>query len=315
MKLDLELIKQRLFSDSRAQREILQDYGITVQPPDADAMAAALVAQLEQLPVDDPLAQNPNNADVFRAAVMALGSNSRAWVTFLKAEPKLSDLLGGYDPAYTHYAFEAGDLGIDDLKTCLPGQSSSADAVAIRRWSRLLTEVGDYYGYVRDLGSFFRGRAQERFGASLPDSELFLCIAGYLGDPPVSYPEIWHLDAAYLPDPTYRKLPGMRYILASEFLRNLRWEGFKPDRHIQRLFGRWYPQGVAQVRPEVERLQWLIGRKSKSLSEYLTYSLVGISLSPLGATLSEVDNLVWLLGAYVEKKGKESDRTYLLTPD
>jgi len=104
----------------------------------------------------------------------------------------------------------------------------------------------------------------------------------------------------------------MRYVLASEFLRNLRWEGFKPDRHIQRLFDRWCPQGAAQVKPEVERLQRLIGRKTKDLGSYLTYSLVGISLSPADATLSKVDNLVWLLGAYVEKKGMESDLTYLV---
>jgi hypothetical protein len=69
----------------------------------------------------------------------------------------------------------------------------------------------------------------------------------------------------------------------------------------------------ATVKPEVERLRRLIGRKTKGLGSYLTYSLVRISLSPPGATLAEVDNLIWLLGAYVEKKGKESDRTYLVT--
>ena len=60
-------------------------------------------------------------------------------------------------------------------------------------------------------------------------------------------------------------------------LRRVR-SGFKPDRHIQRLFDRWYPQGTAQVKPEIERLQRLIGRKIKDLGSYLTYSLVGISL-------------------------------------
>ena len=313
MKIDLELIKQRLFSDPSVRHKILQDYGLTVQPQDPDELAAELIKQLGQSPVDDPLAQKPSNAEVFRAAVKALSSNSRAWATFLKAEPKLCSLLGGYDPAYAHYAFEAGDLGIDDLKACLPGQSSSADAVAILRWAQLLTAVEDYYGYVRGLGYYFRQRAQECFDTALPNSELLLCVAGYLGDPPVSRPETSHLDAAHLPGPTYRKLPGMRYVLASEFLRNLRWEGFKPDRHIQRLLDRWYPRGVAQVKPEVERLQGLIGRMSRDLRSYLAYSLVGISLSPPGATLSEVDNLLWLLGAYVEKKGKESDRNYLVT--
>ena len=151
MKLDLELIKQQLFSNSGVRQKIVRDYGFTVQPQDADAMAAELITQLEQSPVEDPLAQDLSNADVFRAAVKALSSNSRSWATFLKVEPKLSNLLGDYDPAYTHYVFEAGDLSIDDLKSCLPGQSSSADATAIRRWSQLLTKVEDYYGYIRNL--------------------------------------------------------------------------------------------------------------------------------------------------------------------
>jgi hypothetical protein len=313
LKIDLELIKRRLFSDSRVRHQILRDYGIKGQPQDADAMAAELITQLEQSPVDDPLKLNPSNADVFRAAVKALSGNSRAWTTFLKAECKLSDLLRGYDPVCTHNALESRDLSIDDLKAFLPGQSSSADALAICQWARLLTEVEDYYGYVRGLGTYFRQRAQDCSGTALPNSELLLCVAGYLGYPPESHPEISQLDAACLLDPSYRKLPGMRYVLASEFLRNLRWEGFKPDRHIQRLFDRWYPQGVTLVKPEVERLQGLIGRKTKDLRTYLTYSLVGISLSPPGATLSEVDNLVWLLGAYVEKKGKESNCNYLVS--
>ena len=81
-------------------------------------MAAELNRQLEQAPVEDPLAQDLSNADVFRAAVKALGSNSRAWATFLKVESQLSNFLGDYDPTYTHYAFEAGNLSIDDLKSC-----------------------------------------------------------------------------------------------------------------------------------------------------------------------------------------------------
>src|SRR5918997_1573738 len=89
-------IKQRLFSDPSVRHQILRDYGPTVQPQGANAMAAELVTQLEQSPVDDHLAQNPSNADVFRAAVKALSSNSRAWATFLKSECKLSDLLRGY---------------------------------------------------------------------------------------------------------------------------------------------------------------------------------------------------------------------------
>jgi hypothetical protein len=103
----------------------------------------------------------------------------------------------------------------------------------------------------------------------------------------------------------------MGYVLTSEFLRNLHWNGFKPDRHIKRLIDRWFPGGGATVQDRVTRLHSLVGRRRKDLETYLTYSLVGISASPPGIPLSQVDNLVWLLGAYVEKKGRESSRNYL----
>jgi hypothetical protein len=43
MKIDLELIKQRIFSDPSARHRILRDYGFKVHPRDADAMAAELI--------------------------------------------------------------------------------------------------------------------------------------------------------------------------------------------------------------------------------------------------------------------------------
>jgi hypothetical protein len=76
-------------------------------------------------------------------------------------------------PIHTHRAFGEGRLGLDEVKACLPGQSSSADASAIRRWARLLSEMEDYYGYIRTLGTFFR-RQSKRSGEPLPDHELLL---------------------------------------------------------------------------------------------------------------------------------------------
>ena len=39
--------------------------------------------------------------------------------------------------------------------------------------------------------------------------------------------------------------------------------------------------------------------------------LAGIDLMPTGFEASEADNLIWLLGAYVERKGRESRERYL----
>ena len=107
----------------------------------------------------------------------------------------------------------------------------------------------------------------------------------------------------------------MGYVLGSEFFRNLHWNAFKPDRHVQRLFDRWFPGAAASVQPEVQDLQNLLGRRTAPLSTYLTYSLIGLGATPPGVPASFTDNLVWLLGAYVEKKGKESDEAYVREPE
>jgi hypothetical protein len=48
------------------------------------------------------------------------------------------------------------------------------------------------------------------------------------------------------------------------------------------------------------------------MAKYLKYSLIGIEATPRGVPHSFTDNLVWLLGAYLERKGKESDTSYVL---
>jgi hypothetical protein len=67
------------------------------------------------------------------------------------------------------------------------------------------------------------------------------------------------------------------------------------------------------VQPEVDVLQELLGRRTKDLSTYLKYSLIGIRATPKGLPHSFVDNLVWLLGAYLERKGRESNAVYIHT--
>ena len=102
------------------------------------------------------------------------------------------------------------------------------------------------------------------------------------------------------------------FVLACEFLRNLYWDGFKPDRHIQRLLGRWFPEDTADLSARAGRLATeVIGSRSESLVEPLQFALLGMQVSPPGELFSKVDNLLWVLGAYVEKKGRESDTDYL----
>lgn len=122
---------------------------------------------------------------------------------------------------------------------------------------------------------------------------------------------IGHPTGRPIGDVRRRKAPGMRPVLASEFLRNLGWNGFKPDRHVQRLLSRWCPEFVAEQDGRVDELCGILGTQAKDVRGFLRFSLAGIGLAPPDWLLSHVDNLVWALGAYVEKKGKESDRDYL----
>jgi hypothetical protein len=276
MQIDIETIKQQLFSDNVVRSRIVRDYGVKSTPANANEFASSLLALMEQAPVPHPLDQSLGNRDVFRAAVKALGSNSRAWATFLKHERRLAGMLGEYDPRYTHQAAQEGSLSVDQIKACLPGQSSSGDARAILRWAQLLMETENYYAFIQDLGTAFRTMNKQRYGEALTDTDLLLCLVGYLGDPPTGW-----VGSSYLSGtsrqirPEQHKTPGMGYILASEFLRNLGWNGFKPDRHVQRLFDRWLPGRSGSVQPMVARLCSLIDRRVQSLKTYLTYSLIG----------------------------------------
>jgi hypothetical protein len=67
--IDIELIKQRLFSEPVVRTRILRDYGIPFEPADTEAMAAAVGGQLGQATATHHLEQALSNAYVFRAAV------------------------------------------------------------------------------------------------------------------------------------------------------------------------------------------------------------------------------------------------------
>jgi len=300
--VDLAQIRERLYADPQVVAKLAADYGLSQPPGDPNELATALTDAFGQQPDTTRVKRTVTNREVFRAAVWALASNSRSWSTFIQYEPTLAELLGDYDPKATHGAITDGRLNLTDVKACLPGQTATADAVAILRWADLLHEVPSYYAGVEQLRESF-------ISAGVEHHELLPIVAAFLGGPPHRI----RLNSLAPPARLVSwKLPGMGAVLGSEFLRNLRWNGFKPDRHIKRLFGRWFPDVVTTCEPRARQLAAIIGKKGKELVEFLTFSLVGVSVTPADHTFTEVDNLVWALGAYVEKKGKESDTLYRL---
>ena len=302
--INLDLIEQRLFDDPNVRARLVKDYGLSPVPTTAAELSRGLITSFGQRPVSDPLDPNVSYRDVYRAAVLALASNSRSWSSFIAREPQLAELLRGYDPQAVASAVATGALTAGDLAACIPGQTSSADARAMIAWADLIANAGGYYQRVVAIA-----RAFERAGAG--EHEVVPCVSAFLGHPPSDKTLAKCLPDLERPDGLETwKAPGMGATLASEFLRNLGWSSFKPDRHIQRLFSRWFPDVVDGYHERAVELSALVGTRAKDVVAFFTFSLVGHEVTPPGRTLSEADNLVWALGAYVERKGRESGVVY-----
>lgn len=118
VKIDLERVGKALFEDPKQRGRIARDYGVSDQFSTAGEFVDRLVKALDQAPVANPLRRgNLSPPRVFRAAVMALGSNSRKWAAFLKQEEALSRKLRGYDPE----KLSLGDIHVEELLSYFPG--------------------------------------------------------------------------------------------------------------------------------------------------------------------------------------------------
>ena len=299
--IDLDKVTAACFSDDLIRGRICSDFGIENRGTEQDLAGKLIEALGQRAPAGHSWESRLENRRVFQAAVFAIGSNSRKWATFLKHERRLAHLLSEYDPAAVRASLRSGPSIEDDIRKCLPGQTVRGDARAVLQWAELLGDGAHYYDGLIDL---------RRKVATLPhvrENEVVPVVAGILGVrtktvgkrwPPPDGLETW-------------KAPGMGFVLACEFLRNLYWDTFKPDRHIQRLFSGWFPEGVDGSERRALALAEVIGSRRATLVGPLSFSLLGMDVTPPGRSFNEVDNLVWALGAYVEETGKESAVDYV----
>jgi hypothetical protein len=283
MQVDVKAIKGRLFEC--AASKIARDYGFNL-PSDPEQLARQVLQELDQQPTENPVDQKFDNDAIFRAAVRALGSNSRRWATFRRNERAIMEMLYHYQ---VQKVVESPPIQAD-LAKLLQGQTASGDARAVLAWARLLSNDSNYYDNIVRAAENLKG---------LPVHERFLCIVAHFTDGSKKA--------------KIRKWPGMRFALGSEFLRNLRWNGFKPDRHVKRLLDRW-TKGKADVHQDVQRVLRIIGRSDRELMDNLKWAFIGASVAPddYSANFSQLDNIIWLLGAYVEKKNRESMCEYII---
>ena len=158
------------------------------------------------------------------------------------------------------------------------------DAERIRDWAELLTATPDYYELIQDAGAALRQVSTNE----LPDEKLLLCLVGYFTAPTARWPGESHLKSALkdINPVARRKFPGMGRPLASEFLRNLGWNGYKPDRHIIRLFREWTGDELPdRFDEEARRLCGLIGRRDKDLRADVHSALLRIDAHTRGRLL------------------------------
>lgn len=308
--LDLDHIKKVVFENEKARTRIERDFPFAVGSVDANDFAKKIVSGFNQQSRTDPLDANITNEEVLDAAIRALGSNSRSWALFRKKKDAIRTRLAAYDVSTGHREQVA-----EELKKELTGFTSTADAFALIEWKHLLDEIPGYYDHISRIAGAFKAMAVRKNITKMADTHIMICLAGYLGNPGKRW-EGNETETIDLP-PDKRKLPGMDNVLASEFFRNLGWPGFKPDRHVKRLLDRWLqciPDSLLSLLgAEQDQLLSLIGKRNKSLSSYVYYSLLGLHLTPVGTPPSEADALIWLLGAYVERSGFESDFCYITT--
>jgi hypothetical protein len=293
--IPLEAIRARLFRDAAKAARIRRDYGLSQELYGMDLEHALLSSfgQRER----DVTASRPDQKEVFEAAVRALGSNSRTWVAFLRGERAIRKALAGYDP--TVAATASRDELLGELRSALSGQTAAKDARAMLDWAFLLTKVEDYGDLLRALRAYFVERAGG-IGLQLSTPDVTALVAASVGSPS---PTLAHQFPGVA-----LKAPGMGPTLASEFLRNLGWSGFKPDRHVRRLLQHWFGSDHPALQAQAQAMARLIGSNRRDLLEFFFFSALGASRSPPGVPINQVDQLVWLFGAVAERKPRSTSK-------
>lgn len=214
-------------------------------------------------------------------------------------------------------AIQNGQLQPENLASLLTGgYSPLAVPKRILKWAHL-TASTDVSQMLIDVADAFEQLAEKR-GLTLPLQELTVCMSAYFACPNRRWEGEKFLAGGTGQIPSAkRKFIGMGYPLAAEFLRNLGWDGFKPDRHVHRLFDLWLPNsGTLDPQSRHAQIARLIRPRigDKEFERNVARALAGLEIVPgtklagVDLSASHVDNIVWLIGAEVEKKGRE-DRT------
>ena len=301
--LDIERISERLFEQVPVRERICREYCIKDVGGPED-MAYGLVESIGQVrPSAGGTHAVESNQTVFRAAALAIASNMRSWSRFLGCRRTFKSLLRQYDPVAFARDAETDPSLVRSVEDCLGGRTKRADAKAIVKWARILAREPRYFSALSELKNDMEAKVHE--------GEIVPVLATFLGSPSKKAENRWHRPPTGVES---WKAPGMGMVLACEFLRNLHEDGFKPDRHIKRLMGRWFSDVIETQSGRASDLACkMLDCRSREVIVGLKISLAGMAVTPQGCSFTKADNLVWALGAYVEKKNSESGEVYWKT--
>lgn len=285
--LDIGKIREALFSDPLIAKKIARDYGLKPDQP--------LEKQIRKTLGQDVVKRGDlSDKAAFKAATFAIASTMRQWAVVFQALPQIGDILKGYDPE--ELAGAAQDPAqraamVDSVGRLLGGQRARDQADWIIRFGERLAAAPNFQASLLEAKKSLKRRAKKLSEAQLNAAVAVLLARGAGRRSPVH-------------DIGLDKVTGMGPPIASEFLRNLGWASFKPDRHIIRLLSAWL--SVQERLKITSDIGWnpIFPKRAYDIQQFLDFAVLGERLTPADVTLNQADQLVWMLGVYVHKKPK-----------
>lgn len=291
-RLPLSAIRKALFEQAQWSERVRKLYNIEAVLSGSDLEKE--IARLFGQRVCDPKSQCLSQNEVFEAVTKALGSNMRSWARVYNNLTEISHLLFSYSVTEVS-KIEGEDFEklAEQLYGLFGGQTGRRDATNILRNAQLLSQTPDFYAYLLNVRAFIHDSIEDASASELTaGTALFIGSSGL--NKKAKIKQTLH----------QTKLHGMGPVLASEFLRNMGWSGFKPDRHIIRLLSKWYNESEREaiIGNRLEKFEATFGTLRKDDECFLRFSILGEMLTPQGEEVNAADQLVWLYGSLLRKK-------------
>jgi 3-methyladenine DNA glycosylase Tag len=288
---DFDSAVRAMYESYDIRTQIIRDYDLGNHSYDTCAdFLEVLIEKLNQRPNQNIFSRDFSQSEIFELAIDAISSSGVKFSSVLRKKPQIRDALHGYD--YEAVAANPDEV-FASLNGLITGQAEKPKKKAIVTWASILANNRNIGNFIATLAKHFHTK-HDRHGNDLVDMHVFLCLAATLSKKPYiivpdSVSEVFGISQDEL------AFPQMGLTICCEFLRNLGWSGFKPDRLIKKVFDDYYPSYREKFRPEADRILSLSGYGSDAETRRLIQCcLFGETLVPAGMPSSVADNIIWM---------------------